>query len=94
MTDVLERIRVISGRTAPEIMRAAIRAKLRTGTSKQTICWLVCAYAPPGATNDRTEGSAPRLPVEVIPEERRAAFLDALSKLPDQVETKIDRLVG
>jgi hypothetical protein len=94
VTKVSERVKAISGSTTPEMMRAAIRAKLRTGTSKQTICWLVCAYAPPGATNDRTEGSVPRLPVELIPDEKRGAFLDALSKLPDRVVTTIDRLVG
>ena len=95
VTKVSERVRAISGSATPEMMRAAIRAKLRTGTSKQTICWLVCAYAPPDATNDRTEGSVPRLPVELIPDEKRGAFLDALSKLPDApIVTKIDRLVG
>ncbi len=77
MVEVSERV------ISAEAMRAAIRAKLHTGASREAVCWLICTYAPVGASNRRTEGGVPRLPVEVIRPEKRAAFLDALSRLSD-----------
>ena len=82
MTKVLER-EAVSESITPEMMRVAIRRKLRGGVNKQQVCWLVMAYAPADATNDRREGPVQRLPVETIPNEKRRAFLDALSRLPD-----------
>lgn len=49
MTKVSERVKAVSESASPEMMRAAIRAKLRAGTSKQTIYWLISTYAPPGS---------------------------------------------
>lgn len=66
-----------------DLMRAAIRAKLSAGASREAICWLICTYAPVGANHYRNEGGVPRLPVEAIRTENRQAFLDALSRLSD-----------
>lgn len=77
MADVSERV------VSAEVMRAALRASLQTGAAREAICWLICTFAPIGASYQRTEGGVPRLPVEVIRPEKRQAFLDALSRLSD-----------
>jgi hypothetical protein len=64
------------------VLRTAIRAKLRTGTSRQAISALIKAYAPKGANTERRNGQLFRLPVELIALGRRAPFLDALNELP------------
>jgi hypothetical protein len=64
------------------MLRTAIRAKLRTGTSRQAISALIKAYSPRGASTKRRNGQLYRLPIELIALERRAPFLDALNELP------------
>lgn len=77
MSEALEQL-VLSA----AVLRTAIRAKLRTGTSRQAISALIKAYAPKGANTERRNGQLFRLPVELIALGRRAPFLDALNELP------------
>jgi hypothetical protein len=63
-------------------LRKAIRAKLRTGASRETISLLIGDFAPTGLHTGRWHGIAPRVPVELIPHRCRAEFLMALSALP------------
>jgi hypothetical protein len=66
------------------MLRTAIRAKLGLGATRRAIWGLIAHYARDGAhMRRREEGGVPRLPVEVIPHERRGAFLDALNDLRD-----------
>jgi hypothetical protein len=66
------------------MLRTAIRAKLGSGAAHRAIWRLIADYARGGARmRRREEGGVNRLPVEVIPHERRGAFLDALNELPD-----------
>jgi len=79
------------------ILRTAIRAQLRRGTRREIVSALIKAYAPPEARTVRRHDGEYRLPVEVIPYQRRIAFLDALNQLSDeraQGETLIAELVG
>lgn len=78
MTEVVEMI------LTAEMLRTAIRAKLRVGAGRRAISLLIHEYAPEGARTMRTDDSVYRLPVEVISHERRLAFLDALNGLPEQ----------
>lgn len=65
------------------MLRTAIRAKLGAGARHRAIWGLIVCFARGDApTRRREEGGVHRLPVEVIPHERRAAFLDALNELP------------
>jgi hypothetical protein len=74
-------------------LRTAIRAKLRTGTSRQAISALIKTYSPRGASTKRRNGQLYRLPVELIALERRAPFLDALNELPaDRDKDRSSRL--
>jgi hypothetical protein len=66
------------------MLRTAIRAKLSSGTTQRAISGLIADYARDDThVRRREEGGVQRLPVEVIPHERRAAFLDALNELRD-----------
>jgi hypothetical protein len=66
------------------MLRTAIRAKLCSGATQRAIWGLIAHYARDGAhMRRREEGGVHRLPVEVIPHERRASFLDALNELRD-----------
>jgi hypothetical protein len=65
-------------------LRTAIRAKISAGISRRAISLLIHGYAPPEAQG-RDEDSVRRLAVEVIPHERRVAFLDALARLQDDL---------
>jgi hypothetical protein len=65
------------------MVRTAIRARLGSGITQHAISELIARYARDGAARRREEGGIYRLPVEVIPHERRAAFLDALNELPE-----------
>ena len=78
MSEVLELV------LTAEMLRTAIRAQLRVGTSRQTISLLIRSYAPPGVRTERMDEGVYRVPVELIPVERRTAFLDALSGLPNR----------
>jgi hypothetical protein len=63
------------------MLRTAIRAKLRAGTDRQTISRLIGKYVPNGVSTMRLTDGIYRLPVELIPVDRRTAFLDALNEL-------------
>ena len=79
------------------MLRTAIRAKLRRGTSRQAISLLIRKFVPDGVNTERRQGQVYRLPVEVIPLDRRLSFLDALNELPNRlpaVATGIDRLAS
>ena len=78
---VTETINVIITAT---ILRTAIRAKLRRGAQPQIVSALIKAYAAEEAQTARRDGIVHRLPVEVIPYERRIAFLEALNQLSEQ----------
>jgi hypothetical protein len=65
-----------------DMLRTAIRAKLRAGTSRRGISVLIATYTPQGAHTEHKDGVVYRLPVELIPLERRVPFLDALNELP------------
>ena len=66
-----------------DMLRTTIRAKLRAGATESALWTLIARYAREGARRrQREENGVPRLPVEVIPQERRATFLDALNELP------------
>jgi len=87
---------VLDGIITSASMRMAIRQKISSGISRRTISLLIHAYAPPGAQG-RDDDSVRRLAVEVIPHERRGAFLDALAKLQEDLPVsaiEIARLVG
>jgi hypothetical protein len=64
------------------MLRTALRAKLGSGAARRAISELIGRYARDGVTQRRQDGVY-RLPVEVIPYERRASFLDALNELPE-----------
>jgi hypothetical protein len=67
------------------MLRTAIRAKLGSGAKRRAISLLIARYARDGVmTARREEDGVSRLPVEVIPHERRVAFLDAINQLPEQ----------
>ena len=72
---------VLEHSISAETMRNGIRAKLAQGASREAVCWLVCAFAPAGIDHHRSEGTVPRVAVEVIPADKRQAFLDALAQL-------------
>lgn len=65
----------------PDMMRAALRARIAAGVDQHSISQLICLFAKPSpAEKPRIDGRVPRLPVERIPERDRAAFLAALEK--------------
>ena len=66
----------------PELLRSAIREKLRAGISGRDISVLINEYVPQGVWTERTDGEVYRVPVELIPLDRRIYFLDALNELP------------
>jgi hypothetical protein len=65
-----------------ETLRAAIRARISAGISRQAIILLIQTYAVENARHGRVQNGVRRLPVELIPNEWRVAFLDALDELP------------
>ena len=67
------------------VLRTAIRAKLRMGASRRSISVLICSYTPPDAKTERMDGGVYRVPVELIPLERRISFLEALNELPNSL---------
>ena len=76
-----------------DMLRTAIRSKLRSGTSRQPISALIRTYAPDGAEAGRRKNAGSyRIPLELIPHERRTEFLDALYELPSDGRPSIDRL--
>jgi hypothetical protein len=77
-----------------DILRAAIRTQLVTGTSRRAISQLIGAYAPTGTVTNRKTDGVYRVSVELIPRERRSAFLNALRKLPrDHVDFAAEALL-
>lgn len=76
------------------MLRTAIRTKLNAGAKQRAIWGLIVCFARDDARMRRIEeGGVHRLPVEIIPHERRAAFLDALNELADasQAQRRIAR---
>jgi hypothetical protein len=67
------------------ILRTAIRERISAGISRRTVSFLINAYAPPTAQGRDDGSGVQRLPVEVIPHERRAAFLCELARLRDDL---------
>ena len=78
MSEVLELV------LTAEMLRTSIRAKLRTGASRRDVSVLIRAYAPRVET-ERKDAGVYRVPVELIPLERRVSFLDALNELPNHL---------
>jgi hypothetical protein len=74
------------------ILRTAIRAKLRRGASRRGISVLICTYTPQDAKTERMDGGVYRVPVELIPLERRLSFLEALNELPNRVSVVDTRI--
>ena len=67
------------------MLRTAVRAKLGSGITQNAIWALIARYARDGAHRRQREiNGVPRLPVEIIPLERRTDFLDALNDLPER----------
>ena len=66
----------------PELLRSAIREKLRAGASGRDISVLINEYVPHGINTERMDGEVYRVPVELIPLDRWMDFLDALNQLP------------
>jgi hypothetical protein len=64
------------------LLRSAIRTTLRKGASRRDIWVLISAYAAQGDNRKRKDGGVYRLPIELIPLERRVDFLEALIELP------------
>jgi hypothetical protein len=64
-------------------LRATIRSRISAGLSRRAIILLIQAYAAENAGHGRVQNGVRRLPVELIPNEWRAAFLDALDNLSD-----------
>jgi hypothetical protein len=62
-------------------LRAAVSAKIRRGITRRTISLVIIAYVPPGRTSGRQEEGVRRLPLELIPIERRNEFLLELAHL-------------
>ncbi len=89
MTNVIER--VVNAAT----LRMAIRAKRRAGVSGQTISHVIASYLPENMVVTRDGVTRPR--VELIPPERRVAFLETLHRLSDRIgaaPVEIAPLVG
>ena len=70
-------------------LRAAVWAKIRRGITRRTISLLIRAYVPsPEPGWGRNEDGVQRLPLELIPIERRNEFLLALAHLhPDGISS-------
>ena len=67
------------------MLRTAIRAKLAAGVAKMAISGVISQFARDKTNARQCEANGiPRLPVEVIPQEQRANFLDALNELPER----------
>jgi hypothetical protein len=78
-------------------LRSAIRGKISAGNGRRTISLLIHSYAPPNAHGRDDDTGLRRLPVEVIPHERRAAFLLDLARLRDDLPVDpidIERAAG
>jgi hypothetical protein len=77
VTDLMER--VLSAAT----MRTIIRQKCCAGVSGETISRLIAAYVRPETVAQYEDKPRPgRIPVELIPADRRVAFVEALQRLP------------
>ena len=74
-----------------EMLRTSIRAKLRSGASRRDVSVLIRAYAPHVEARRKDDGVY-RIPVELIPLERRVSFLDALNELPNHLPTGATRI--
>jgi hypothetical protein len=62
-------------------LREAIKAKCRAGARRDTISRLIACYVP-ADIDARSDYGRDRLPVELIPAHQRAAFFEALHRLP------------
>ena len=78
--------RVLSATT----LRTAIRIKCHAGVSHRTIAQLIACYVSAEAAADREDGRS-RLPVELIHSDQRAAFLEALQRVPARRSFLMDR---
>jgi hypothetical protein len=74
--------KVVERAITTAVLRTAIKAKLRSGTTSQAISSLISLYMPPEAHTERYDGGVRRLPVEMIAHRQRVAFLSALAELP------------
>jgi hypothetical protein len=80
--------KVPHGTTTDTALRTAISAKIGAGMSRRSITLLVQNYAVDNNPScGRVQNGARRLPVELIPQEWRVAFLDALDALPNDRAT-------
>ena len=81
MSEVLRRV------ITAETLRAEIRAKIRAGVSRRAISLLIHSFrSVESPFVGRDEGlGVPRLPVEVIPNGQRPAFIAALNRLQDDL---------
>jgi hypothetical protein len=70
-------------------LRTAIRKKISEGVGKRVISELVCSFVPVSQAVGRDEAGIKRLPVELIPSQRRMEFLGALAPLTAVVESPV-----
>jgi hypothetical protein len=61
------------------VVRAAIRAKLRAGASKEAISLLIASYAPQDAPS--RDPDYRRVAVEYVPPDKRVSLLQAIERL-------------
>jgi hypothetical protein len=75
MTDMLDRF------ISASALREAVKARCRAGARRETISRLIACYVPANI-DAKCDCGRDRLPVELIPTHRRAAFFEALHRLP------------
>jgi hypothetical protein len=62
-------------------LRTAIRKKIAEGIGKRVISELVCSFVPVDRAIGRDDAGVKRLPVELIPSQKRMEFLGELARL-------------
>jgi hypothetical protein len=72
---------VEAGTISGAALRMVIRAKLGEGISRRAISELILSFVPTQTREQRTGSRSMRVPVELIENDRRVAFLKALTDL-------------
>jgi hypothetical protein len=86
MTDLLERVLSVA------TLRTVVRQKWCAGVGGETISRLIASYMDPETLARYENKSRPgRLPLELIPADRRGAFLEALQRLPSSRSFIVNR---
>jgi hypothetical protein len=92
LTKIDESCPMSNEKIATSILRMAIRGRIRAEISQRSIALLIQDYATPDCSDHG--GEVLRLPVELIPNKQRPAFLGALGKLPNHHPIVVTKTQG